>query len=115
MEKISKQRDRQIKMAIAMKNAKLKQALMRKAAAQANAMMQKIGSERDSTKNPDQEKNEIYSSVEKGDSVEDAVYKTLLKRHKKERKDLIRDQQDRSTMSQIVFPFFPKMGKIIEL
>ena len=94
MDKISKNRDRQIKMAIAMKNAKLKQALMRKAAAQANAMMLKIGSERDTRVDHAQEKSEIYSQVQSGQSPEEAVFQTLLTRHTKERKELIRDQQD---------------------
>ena len=90
LEKAARQRDRAIKAAIALKNAKLKAALQRKAASEANEMMKILVTiPEESELDPDLEKGEILNQISQGESAESAVHAVLRRRHLKERKDAV--------------------------
>jgi hypothetical protein len=68
-----------------MKNAKLQAALKRRAASRKKAMMNLMATiPENSELDLEDEKNEIFNKIEQGDTPDNAVYSTLVKRHKQE-------------------------------
>ena len=90
---IEERRKRQLKAALAARNAKLAMAKKRKETAESEALLQSANSMPGQDKDENSEKEAILEAVTNGEQLEDAIYKVLRTRHAKEQKDLAERHQ----------------------